>query len=130
MKTTRILFSFLVAAVLGGMTVATRAQGGAAPGIAKPPAAQKLVLRGKLTRVMGIGGESTGWMLEFAKEMTVDGKKLHSIEISGEPKRLEKFADQTVRVRGTIKHRHTVERGEWIVLFLSSLQPADKPANP
>jgi len=38
-------------------------------------------ISGKLSRVMAIGGESTGWMVNLEPKVTVDGKNLESVEI-------------------------------------------------
>jgi hypothetical protein len=130
MRKYRVFAIFLAATLLVFSSTCARAQDAPIPETSKQAATQELVLRGKLARSMAIGGESTGWTLEFAKEKTVGGKKLSSIEISGAQKRLEKFADQNVKVRGTLKHMHTVERGEWMVLVVNSIQPSDKPATP
>ncbi len=81
----------------------------------------EVALRGKLTRAMAIGGESTGWSLELLKPAKIDGKELHAIEVSGPVKRFEKFADQLVRVRGTVKHNHTTERGDWVFFEVAKI---------
>jgi hypothetical protein len=130
MKKYRVFAIFLAATLLVFSSTCARAQDVPIPETSKQAATEELVLRGKLARAMASGGESTGWTLEFAKEKTVGGKKLSSIEISGIQKRFEKLADQNVKVRGTLKHMHTVERGEWMVLIVNSIQPSDKPATP
>jgi hypothetical protein len=130
MKKYRLFALFLAATLLVFSSICARAQDAPIPEASKQAATQELVLRGKIARAMAMGDESTGWTLEFAKEKTVGGKNLSSIEISGTQKRLEKLADQNVKVRGTLKHMHTVERGEWMVLVVNSIQPSDKPATP
>ena len=43
---------------------------------------QPVVVTGKLSRAMAIGGESTGWTIELDSEITIAGKAVHSIEIA------------------------------------------------
>lgn len=95
-----------------------------APAIAQKKALQpgEVVLSGKLTHVMGIGGETTGWSLELKSDMTFEGQSLRSIEVSGPAKKLAKLADQEVKARGIIKHRHGVERKDWLVLEVKSIR--------
>jgi hypothetical protein len=33
----------------------------------------------KLVNIMGVGGESTGWVIQFDFAISVDGKQVHSI---------------------------------------------------
>jgi len=80
---------------------------------------------------MGIGGETTGWSLELQSEVTLEGQTLHSIEVSGPPKRLARLADQDVKARGFVKHHHGVERKDWLVLEITSIRAIPpKPATP
>jgi len=88
----------------------------------KPLQPGEVILIGRLTRVMGIGGESTGWSLELTSDLTFDGLTFRSIEVSGPAKSLAKLADQEVRTRGFIKHRHGVERKDWLVLEITSIR--------
>jgi len=97
---------------------------GSASAIAQTKALQpgEVVLIGKLTHVMGIGGETTGWSLELKSDLTFEGQSLRSIEVSGPAKKLAKLADQEVKARGLIKHRHGVERKDWLVLEITSIR--------
>jgi hypothetical protein len=97
----------------------------------KPLEPGEVVLVGKLSHVMGIGGETTGWALELASEVTLQGQKMSLIEVSGPPGKLAKLAEQQVKVRGFVKHRHGTERKDWLVLEISSIRavPPKKPAS-
>lgn len=115
MRIARILISALLFALLFEVAPGSHAQN-------KPLQPGEIILRGKLSHVMGIGGETTGWSLELQSEVTLEGQTLHSIEVSGPPKRLARLADQYVRARGFVKHRHGVERKDWLVLEITSIR--------
>lgn len=86
---------------------------------------QKVTVMGKLTRVMAIGGESTGWAIEIESPLTMDGKELHSIELAyKKTAKLEKLANKRVAATGTIVHRQGVESGERMVLKAASIKEA------
>ena len=89
----------------------------------------EVILLGKLSQVMGIGGETTGWSLELESEVTLEGQKTRSIEVSGPAEKLAKLAGRRVKARGFVKHRHGVERKDWLVLETSSIR-AIPPRNP
>jgi hypothetical protein len=81
---------------------------------------KKTTVTGKLTRVMAIGAESTGWSVEFDSATIIEGKPLHSIQIRyGKTARLEKLANKQVRAIGILSHRHGVETGDHPVLDVS-----------
>ena len=82
-----------------------------------------ITVKGKLDRVMAIGGESTGWSIHLSEEITIDGKQLTSIEIDfPNTKKLEKLENREVKATGTITYRHGVETGERPVLKVSSVK--------
>jgi heat shock protein HslJ len=84
---------------------------------------KELTVVGKLVRVMGIGGETTGWAIETESGVTVEGKKVNSVEVSyADGEMLGKLADKRVEARGKITHRHGVERADWPVLEITSIQ--------
>jgi hypothetical protein len=87
--------------------------------------AQKIAVTGTLTRVMAIGGESTGWTIQTESEIAVDGKQVNSVEV-GYPDvtKLEKLANKRVKATGKISHRHGVETGDQLVLEVSSIKEA------
>lgn len=124
MLTTRNLIRILINVSLLAFAItsapAARAQD-------KPLQPGEMILLGKLTHVMGIGGETTGWSLELKSEVALEGQTLHSIEVSGPAKRLARLANQDVKVRGFVKHRHGVERKDWLVLEITSIRPNPQP---
>src|SRR5262245_30832301 len=87
----------------------------------KPLQPGEMILIGKLTQVMGIGGESTGWELELRSDLTLEGQTFRSIEVSGPQKKLAQLVNQEVKARGFIKHRHGVERKDRLVLEITSI---------
>ena len=83
----------------------------------------KVTVPGKLTRVMAIGGESTGWTVQLDEHKPVDGKEVTSIEVKfSDPKQAEKYEIKRVRVKGTVTHRHGVETGDVMVLEVTSIK--------
>ena len=90
---------------------------------------QKLTVTGRLTRVMAIGGESTGWAIELEPETTIDGKQMSSIEVkSRNTQELESLENKRVEVTGTVLHRLGVETGKRSVLLASSIKEAESAA--
>jgi hypothetical protein len=88
----------------------------------KPLQPGEMILIGKLTRVMGVGGETTGWALELASDLTWEGQTFRSVEVSGPPKKLARLVNQEVKARGFIKHRRGAERKDWLVLEITSIK--------
>jgi heat shock protein HslJ len=89
---------------------------------------KKITVTGKLTRVMAIGAESTGWSVEFDSATTIEGKPLHSIQIRyGTTARLEKLANKQVTATGKLTHFHGVETGDQPVLEVSSIKEVKTP---
>ncbi len=111
MRTARFLVCFFA--------VACFASTPALPPEAQP--AKKLTIIGKLTRVMAIGGESTGWSLELKRQIALEGKKMRSIEISGPAEEFAKLNGQRVRARGNLTHRTGIERADHLVLEVTSI---------
>ena len=94
------------------------------------PSNQQITVTGKLTRVMAIGAESTGWVLELDSAIDVGGKQVTSIQVS-DPKagELEALANTRVRITGKLGQRSGVETGEQPVLTVSSIRgPKDTHA--
>lgn len=90
---------------------------------AAPQAQTKMTVTGTLARAMAIGGESTGWSIQVDPEITVDGKPVHSIEISyKDAQTLEKLKDKRVIATGKLTHKHGVETGDRPVLDVSSIK--------
>lgn len=84
-------------------------------------APKKITIIGKLTRIMAIAGETSGWSLELKHEITLQGKKMRSVEVRGPAEELEKLKDQRVRAKGTLAHHTGMERGDYLVLEVSSI---------
>jgi hypothetical protein len=105
--------SFGLILALSALPLEARAQG---PGI---------TVTGELERVMAIGGESTGWVVQLDSETIIDGKKVASIEVEYKyPGRLERLENKRVEARGVLSHRQGVETGERTVLVVSSIRKA------
>jgi len=115
MKTTRILGS--VASVFVFLILASTA----AVAQKKPLQPGEVILIGRLTHVMGVGGETTGWSLELNSDVTLEGQTFRSLEVAGPAKKLAKLANQQVKARGFIRHRKGVERKDWVVLEITSI---------
>jgi hypothetical protein len=88
-----------------------------------PAQTDKLTVMGKLTRVMAIGGESSGWAIELNPVLTVRGKQVSSLEVKAStPQKLEALENKTVKAVGKLSNAVGVETGERPVLTLSSIK--------
>ena len=95
------------------------------------PSEQNIDATGKLVRAMTIGGGSIGWILELESAVTFDSKPVNSILVSyRKTAELEKLENARVRVTGKIARRHEVEKGEHLVLEVSSIKEAKAAAQP
>ncbi|HMD44411.1 MAG TPA: hypothetical protein VKH45_15155 [Candidatus Acidoferrum sp.] len=98
-------------------------------GASAQTAATKITVIGKLTRVMAIGGESTGWAVEFDTETNVQNKPMSSIEVKfSDPQQAEKYANKRVKITGIVTHRRGVETGDAPMLAITSIK-ALKPTS-
>ena len=113
MRTVRLLFCVLALAFVSTQALPQEA-----------PAPKKITITGKLTRVMAIGGETSGWSVEFKHRITLEGKKVRSVEVTGPFEELEKLKDQSVRAEGTLARHTGMERGEYTVFEISSVRAA------
>jgi len=87
---------------------------------------QKMTVTGKLVRVGAIGGETTGWAIQFDSEITIDGKHANSIEVDyPQPKKLDELENKRVKATGKLSRRHGVETGDRSVLDVSSITEAN-----
>ena len=87
----------------------------------------KVTVMGKLTRVVAIGGESTGWAIEMESPLNMEGKDLHSIELAyKKTAKLEKLVNKRVAAIGKIVHHQGVETGERVVLEATSIREAKR----
>ena len=99
--------------------------------ISTPAQSDKLTVTGKLTRVMAIGGESSGWAIELDPPLTVNGNQVSSIEVQySNPQKLEALADKIVRATGKLSNATGVETGHRPVLTISSIKPTKPKPTP
>jgi hypothetical protein len=119
MRTKRLAALSIVLLILAFCDLA-RAQGK----ISEP----KITVSGTLTRVMAIGGESTGWSIQFVSPTSIEGKKVDSIEVKfDDPNQGEKYENRHVKVTGTIRTVHGVETGDRAVLEATSIKETKTP---
>ena len=99
---------------------------------AKPDKDDKLTVTGKLTRVMAIGAETSGWAIELNPALDVEGKQVSSIEVFLlDSKKLEALENKTVKAKGYLSNAAGVETGQRPVLNLISIKPVkEKAGNP
>ena len=93
---------------------------------------QKITVVGTLHRAMAIGAESTGWMVQVDSETIVDGKPISSIEVNDtrNPKQLEGFENQRVKIAGKIVYRHGVETGMQPYIEIKTIKAVPAPNKP
>jgi hypothetical protein len=84
---------------------------------------------GKLVRVMAVGAETTGWEIQFEKELSFGGNVVHSIEVEGDAKKFGKLENKKVTVKGMIVHRPGVERKDRIVFVAQKIKEWKAPAS-
>ena len=85
----------------------------------------KITVIGKLTRVVAIGGESSGWSVQLDSHNTMDGKDMDSIEVKfSDPKRAAKYENRHVKITGTVMHVQGIETGDRLVLEVTSIKVA------
>lgn len=89
---------------------------------------------GKLVKVMAVGGETTGWAIEFEKEVSFGGNGVHSIEVEGDVKKFGKLENKKVTVKGSIVHRPGPERKDRMVFVVQKIKEwkapsAERPSN-
>ena len=80
---------------------------------------------GILRQVFAIGGETPGWKLVLDSELKVGrGTAVDEIEIDPDGQDLGRFANQPVRVTGTLVWRTGIERGAYPVLVVETIREA------
>jgi hypothetical protein len=89
---------------------------------------------GKLVKVMAAGAETTGWAIEFEKEVSFGGSGVHSIEVEGDTKKLGKLENKKVTAKGNIVHRSGVESKDRLVFVVQKIKEwkapqGDRPSN-
>lgn len=92
------------------------------PNSSQADKSDKLTVMGKLSRVMAIGAETSGWAIDLNPVLTVNGKQVSSLEVrSSNPKKLEALENK-VKATGTLSNAVGVETGERPVLTLMSIK--------
>jgi hypothetical protein len=90
---------------------------------------QKMIVTGTLTRMMAIGGESTGWAIQLDSETSIDGKSVRTVEIDlRDSKKLGTLVNKHVRATGQLSRRTGVETGIRSVLEVSSIEETVAPS--
>lgn len=94
---------------------------------AAAPKEEPVAAVGTLTRVVAIGGESTGWSIHFDSAATIEGSQLSSIEVQYQDTALlNSLANRRVTATGHLVRRQGVEIRERVILQVSSIQEASK----
>jgi hypothetical protein len=83
---------------------------------------------GKLVKVLAAGGETTGWAIEFEKEVSFGGNGVHSVEAEGDVKKFGKLENKKVTVKGSIVHRSGVEGKDRMVFVVQKIKEWKAPA--
>lgn len=97
----------------------------------KSDGSDKISVTGKLTRVMAVGAETSGWAVELNPPFSVNGKEVNSIEIVVvDSKKLEPLENKIVTAKGTLSNASGVETGERPVLNVTSIKLAKHKAPP
>jgi hypothetical protein len=86
------------------------------------PVAGSVEVTGKLTRVMAIGAETSGWEIQLESEQAFGGKPVKSIEVVGNEKKLQKLENKKVTATGTIVHRSGVETADRVTLQVEKVK--------
>jgi len=81
-----------------------------------------LTIRGLLTRSVGIGGETTGWIVVLDQPAEVEGRKLNMLEVEFDSARWPIKEDTRVEATGRIAFRTGVERGRHPVFRVDSFK--------
>jgi hypothetical protein len=92
---------------------------------AEPPEPREgsvLTVNGFLTRVAGIGGESTGWGLMLETPLVINGETINLLEINPDPDRWPEYEQHDVRATGRLTFRTGVERRRWAVLRVETIE--------
>jgi hypothetical protein len=83
----------------------------------------KLTVQGKLTRLMAMGAETSGWAIELNPALDVRGKQVSSIEIVYlDSKKLEALVNKSVKASGFLSNATGIETGQRPVLNVTSIK--------
>ena len=90
--------------------------------------AKTLTVTGKLTRVMAIGAETSGWSIELTTPISLDGKEVHSLEVQySDSQKLESLKDHWVKAKGKLATATGVETGPRTTLQLALIKAIKEP---
>ncbi|MDP2908376.1 MAG: hypothetical protein Q8N77_01070 [Nanoarchaeota archaeon] len=81
--------------------------------------ADEVTVTGTLTRVVAIGGETTGWGVKLDSPLQIEGRTFDLIEIDmgGKKINLLPFEDMKVKVTGELVKRTGIERkAYWVIV--------------
>jgi len=81
-----------------------------------------ITVRGKLLRVVGIGGESTGWAIELDEPVQMSGETIRQVDVNQDPTRWRAFENQRVEAIGQLTIRQGIERQFWPVLEVETVE--------
>jgi len=82
---------------------------------------------GKLVKAMAVGAETSGWAIEFEKEVSFGGNDVHSIEVEGDLKKFGKLENKKVTVKGSIVHMSGVESKDRMVFVVQKIKEWKAP---
>lgn len=82
---------------------------------------------GKLVNVAAVGGETSGWAIEFEQEVSFGGNGVHSMEVEGDVKKFGKLENKKVTVKGSIVHRSGTERKDRMVFVVQRIKEWKAP---
>jgi hypothetical protein len=85
---------------------------------------RKVTVVGILNRVVVIGGETTGWIVELNREQEIFGNSTIEIDMDPKGQSMEKYSDKHVKITGNVMTRIGVERGYYPVIELETIQLA------
>jgi hypothetical protein len=83
-----------------------------------------VTVTGRLTKIVAIGGETTGWAVHLDSPMQIEDKKLNRIEIDPDDndKKIGGLKDKRVKIVGTLEKRYGIERKEYWVIRVNKIQ--------
>lgn len=80
-------------------------------------------ISGTLKQVSAIGGETTGWAIQLDEDLEVsNGKKVKQIEVDPKGKDITALDKKRVQAKGALEWRHGIERGDYPVFAIDSIQ--------
>ncbi|MBI1824114.1 MAG: hypothetical protein HYR80_08410 [Nitrospirae bacterium] len=82
----------------------------------------KVAVVGVLNRVVLIGGETTGWMVQLNREQEILGNATLEIDVDPKDQSIERFREKRVKITGDVMTRIGRERGNYPVIELETIQ--------